>query len=201
MAKPIYITAELIFNTADRLLAEGVPVIEITNNMIRKELKQGSPNDILKLLREWKEKQVSSKGLNVDIPDEFRDELSKCGSTLWSLAARISAEKVSHQYEDYHRIKRELEDTNASFSETDNELSELKGSISELYKQLLTLKEDVEGNKQALKVLQENNNTDKYMVMADEKLTIIKERIETIIDTHLNTDISVKSPAIEESSS
>lgn len=94
MSKPVHITEKLIFGAADRLLNNGVPIVEITNNMIRKEIGgTGSFANIQPLLREWKQKQVASRGESIEMPDSFKETVSNFSAQLWKLAAIATEEK------------------------------------------------------------------------------------------------------------
>jgi hypothetical protein len=196
MARPVYITEKLVFDTADKLLADGVPFIEISTIRVRAEVKQGSPNDIQPHLQEWKRQQVVAKGLHVDIPDEFKEELSKFGSTLWKLAASITAEKSSQQYEDYHRVKAELTESYDLTQGIDDELTVFKDSLGGLCNELSLLKERVAVSKKGLEMLR--SNSDDYMNTAETEMDNIKSEIERIIDAYTSKSITPKPVVIAE---
>jgi uncharacterized coiled-coil DUF342 family protein len=146
--------------------------------MIRKEIGgTGSFANIQPLLREWKQKQVASRGESIEMPDSFKETVSNFSAQLWKLAAIATEEKVYQQYADYHRIKRDLDDVSQTIDEMDKELSDSKNTISELYKHLLKLKEDVNGNKQALQVISEAKEYDKYVNVTSEKMSFIIRRL------------------------
>ena len=190
MAKPVYITQKLVFDAATRLLENGTPFVEISTTKLRKELGRGSPNDILPFLQEWKQKQVEDNGLNVDIPDEFKDELYEFGSKLWKMAARITAQKNSQQYEDYHLVKNELAESHDEMGRIDDELSTYKENLSKLSDELLLLKEDIAVIHGKLQMLSEPS--EQYKKMAENEMFEIKNKIQTIIETHLSRKVTLK---------
>jgi septation ring formation regulator EzrA len=193
MARPVYITQKLVFDAAERLLNNGIPFIEINNPKIRKELGKGSPNDIQPLLQEWRKQHVIAKGENVDIPDQFKEELAQFGSSLWKLASQITAEKYSHQYEDYHSIQTELAETNLLFENVENELETFRNSLNGICDELSNLKESVATSKGKLL----HSNSDDYAKKAEDEMNVIRNKIEEIINTYADRRITPKTSPSE----
>jgi len=200
MPLPKYVTPELVSTTADRLLSQGVPLLEITNGRIRGELGRGSMETIQPLLRDWKKRQTDSRSLDIEIPDEFRSELQELGSKLWSTAAKTAMDKASSKFADYHAIKREMGDVYRQIDDADTQLEALKANVYSLYGELTKLKEDIVRHQGELSVYRDNNDGEGCLKKTNEWLEMIEQRVSDIIEQHLEAQITAK-PTVDSSAS
>ena len=193
MPPPRFVTRDIVFSAADRLLKQGMPFLEITNIAIRAELGKGSMEHIQPLLRDWKTDKAAQKGLEIDIPDLFKTELIEFGAKLWGSAAREAEKKVEGRYEDYKRVKKELSMTNEVIDSLDGELEDNKASVSALNEELKAFKEAIKTHRRELSVCLDYDNKEKHLKELEDRMEAIELSIEGIIAKYLVTDVAIKS--------
>lgn len=194
MKPAVYVTPERVFAAANRLKNQGVPLIEITNARIRRELGGGSMEDIQPLLKEWKMRTLSP--VELDIPDEIKQEIQLIGQSVWQTAARLAQEKAARQYADYHVTVRERDELYKEVDSMDVEVDRLKDAMLHIYGELMKLKDDVIRKGTELGVYRARQDTEGFMNVAEAHVLALSATITELLERHFQ--IAVGAPTLEE---
>jgi len=204
MPPPKFVTKEKVYVIADRLLSQGVSMLDITNARIRTELgNKGSMEDIAPLVRSWKVSIGESKIYDVEITNEFKAELMEFGSNIWRSATKICIENESKRYNekyaDYDSMKNEIDQLYSQIDKEDNEKEEYKSIIEEykvntgtLYKELMKVRDNLLQHGAIVNDYCDVNTTDAQAKKNVKWIRETEQHINQIIKDHLKNDVSIK---------